>query len=276
MASRHRYGQVSEAAIVTALGHWFSARGWECYPELDADLTVYHRTRDVLLGIEAKKELNFKVLNQALQHRHRGRHDAVVVCTSGYGSTARFWGPRVCGVADIGLGLITVENCHCHDVKIYGAPQVEVLLRAPPASSRDAARKRILELMCPEAQVYATPGASGPQSFTSFRMWEVELYRECLKGPLLIDEARALLTKGKKKVDLKRFLSWFGPGAAFGTLEIKAEHVMIRAPWGTKEAGHSGITWAPPDPVLVAQPCEVLATKIDEKLNPPTVSAVST
>lgn len=258
-------GFVSEADLLIALGHWFSARGYECYPELDADLTVYHRGRDELLAIEGKKDLNFKVLDQALQKRRRGRHDAVLICV-GDGSVGRFWAPRVCSHVDVGLGVIMVTRVHSYDAKLFGGPVVEVIHKGRRQVVRDHYRSRLLELMCPEAQVYATPGASGPLGFTDFRMQEVRLYRECLRGPLSIEEARAVLSpkRAKKKIDLKRFLSYFG--GAFKALHIQNEHVMIRGTWGSKEIGHSGIQWAPGDPGLMEEPSPVLAPDAHEPI----------
>lgn len=250
-----------------ALGHWFSSHGYECYPEMGSDLTVYHRGRDELIGIEGKLDLNFKVLDQALHKKRRGAHDAVLICTTG-SSIARFWAPKVCSCADVGLGVIVVSHASMYDRQVYGGPSIEVTQPAQVLKTRDRYRTNLLELMCPEASVYATPGASGPLGFTSFRMQEVLLYRECLKGPLTVDQAREVMTpKGsKRKIDLKRFLSYFT--GAFKALHIQNEHVMIRGTWGSGEIGHSGLQWAPPRPDLVGKEPGILI--------PPTLSAVST
>lgn len=255
--------EATEADIATALGHWFSARGYECYPEMEADLTVYHRGRDELIGIEAKRDLNFKVLHQALQKKRTGRFDAVLVCASG-SKVCRFWTPKLCSHPDVALGVVVVSSASRYHSELRGSPGIEILLGAPALVTRDHCRTALIELMCPEAQTYATPGDRGPQGFTPFRMMEVRLYRACIAGPLSIPEALEIAAprgpKGtKRRLDQKRFLSYFG--GAFRALEIKADHVMIRAPWGSLEAGHSGITWAPADPVLAAAPSGVLMDK---------------
>jgi hypothetical protein len=210
---------------------------------------VYHRGRDEIIGIEGKKDLNFKVLDQALHKKRVGAHDAVLICTSD-SSIARFWAPKVCHHADVNLGVIAVGHATEYYRRFHGPPSIEVTQRAALLKTRDRHRTHLLDLMCPEAQTYAIPGASGPLGFTEFRMQEVLLYRECLKGPLTLDEARAVMTpKGaKRKVDLKRFLTYFT--GAFKALELRDEHVMIRGPWGAKEIGHSGIQWAPVEPEL--------------------------
>jgi len=243
---------VKESDLLVALGNHFAAYGYECYPEMGADLTVYHRGRDELIGIEGKLDLNFKVLDQALHKKHRGAHDAVLICTTN-SSIARFWAPKICHHIDVGLGVIAVSHVSDYDRQIYGGPLIEVTQPAAVLKTRDRYRTNLLELMCPEAQVYATPGASGPLGFTEFRMQEVLLYRECLKGPLTVDEAREVMTpKGsKKKIDLKRFLSYFG--GAFKALKLEAEHVVVAGPWGSQEIGHSGLQWCAPRPDLAGK-----------------------
>jgi hypothetical protein len=260
---------VSESDYCVALGQWFSARGYECYPELEADLTVYHRARNELIAIEAKKDLNFKVLDQALQKKRRGHHDAVLICV-GPGSIGRFWAPRVCGHVDVGIGVVMVSNVLGYDA-VFGGPTIEVIHPAHRGVARHRHRDTLLGLMCPEAQVYATPGASGPLGFTSFRMLEVRLYREALKGPLSIPEARGI---AGKTIAEKRLLEYF-TGGAFKALEIKAGHIMIRGTWGSREVGHSGITWAPGDPTLEALGSPVLAPPEAVPGTTITVSAVT-
>lgn len=264
MKKRHHHGFVTEADLCTALGHWFSRRGYECYPEMEADLTVYHRGRDELIGIEAKLDLNFKVLDQALHKKRMGRHDAVLICT-GASSISTFWAPRICGHPDIGMGVAVITRCTEYDQRIWGSgPLVEIAQRATHLKVREPRRDRLLELMCPEAQVYATPGSSGPLGFTDFRMLEVKLYREALKGPLSIPEARGI---AGKKIHEKRFLEYFS-GGAFKAIHLVNEHVEVRGPWGSREVGHSGITWAQPDPALVEQPSGALVAPPGPQMDP--------
>ena len=250
---------VTEADYATALGHHFSARGWECYPEMGSDLTLYHRPSDTLVGVEAKKDLTFKVLQQAWNHKHH--FDAVLICTSG-SAISRFWAPRICSHADIGLGVIVVSNVDPFS-KQNKWTTTEVLLRAQRRRPGPRSRAAVVDLMCPEAQTYATPGSSGPQGFTTFRMLEVRLYRAAVaKGsPLTRDEVIAIATK---RVRWDRIVDYFIRDV-FGTLALDGDLVRVRAPWGTKAAGHSGIQWAPADPALAGSPDEVIMDPLGPK-----------
>ena len=247
---------VIESDLCIALGHHYSRRGYEIYPELSSDLTLYHRGRDELIGIEAKRDLNFKVLHQALQRVRVSGFDAVLIATTG-STTSRFWAPKICAHPEVGLGVIVVSRASPYDIGIWGEPVVEILQRAT-RKLHYGRRDRILDLMCPEASSYATPGDTGPQGFSPFRMQEVTLYRAIKElGPQGISLGEALAMLGKK-VRKDRLLELF-KNKVFGSLALEGERITIRAPWGSKEAGHNGIQWAPvSSPDLAAGPSELV------------------
>lgn len=246
--------KVKEVDIAAALGDYLAVRGYEIYPEFgEVDLTAYHRGRDELIGVQAKRELNFSVLAQARRSKMVTGHDAIWVCT-GASAISLFWAPRICMHPDVDLGVVVVDRAGEGYARLGFHPSVELsYLPVPKAEHHHHRRKHMLELMCPEAQVYAAPGSTGPLQFTEFRKLEVLLYRaaEASGGQLSETETRKICGKKWRR---QRFLELMA-NKAFQTLRLRDDGSLeTYRVWGSQAAGHFGREWPLADPGLAAVP----------------------
>lgn len=163
----------SEAELARDCMQLMEASGWTVYPEILGIDLVCERS-GYLLAIEAKQELNWKVLEQAFERRPLV--NAVCVCVPGhsdYGSPCDRWrwgatsGRLMTSTMEYnGIGLLWVGRTHPES-----GPRMTIVRQAV-AGVRS--REEILPLLVPEARTHTVPGMPSCKRWSHWDVLELK------------------------------------------------------------------------------------------------------